>query len=101
MLIKAPGHTPGSQVVYIKLASGREVILSGDVTSNRLGIETEKQRPDPAHCIAAEDRAAIAGELAWLHQAEQAGVSVVVSHDGEQLKAFAREGILSEGLAAR
>jgi glyoxylase-like metal-dependent hydrolase (beta-lactamase superfamily II) len=101
VLIKAPGHTPGSQMVYIKLASGREVILSGDVTMNRLGIETEKQRPDPAHRIAAEDRAAIAGELAWLHQAERAGVSVVVSHDGEQLKAFAREGILREGLATR
>jgi Ser/Thr protein kinase RdoA (MazF antagonist) len=48
-----------------------------------------------------EDRAAIAGELAWLHQAEQAGVSVVVSHDGEQLKTFARQGILTEGLSTR
>jgi glyoxylase-like metal-dependent hydrolase (beta-lactamase superfamily II) len=101
VLIKAPGHTPGSQMVYVKLASGREVILSGDVTLNRLGVETEKQKPDPAHRVAADDRAAIAGELAWLHKAEQAGVSVVVSHDGEQLKAFAREGILREGLASR
>jgi glyoxylase-like metal-dependent hydrolase (beta-lactamase superfamily II) len=101
VLIKAPGHTPGSQMVYVKLASGREVILSGDVTMNRLGIETEKQKPDPAHRITAEDRAAIAGELAWLHQAEQAGVSVVVSHDGEQLNTFAREGILRQGLATR
>ena len=45
-----------------------------------------------------EDRTAIAGELAWLHQAEQAGVSIVVSHDGEQLKTFAHQGVLSEGL---
>jgi glyoxylase-like metal-dependent hydrolase (beta-lactamase superfamily II) len=101
VLIKAPGHTPGSQVVYIKLASGREVILSGDVTLNHLGIEMEKQKPDPNHRVGAEDRAAIAGELAWLHQAERAGVSVVVSHDGEQLKAFAHDGILSDGLATR
>jgi glyoxylase-like metal-dependent hydrolase (beta-lactamase superfamily II) len=101
VLIKAPGHTPGSQVVYVKLASGREVILSGDVTLNHVGIETEKERPDPAHRIGAADRAAIAGELAWLHEAERAGVSVVVSHDEEQIKAFARQGILSEGLATR
>jgi glyoxylase-like metal-dependent hydrolase (beta-lactamase superfamily II) len=101
VLIKAPGHTPGSQVVYVKLASGLEVILSGDVAWHRLGIETEKEKPDSASRHMAEDRAAIAGELAWLHQAERSGVSVVVSHDGEQLKTFARQGILSEGLAAR
>jgi len=101
VLIKAPGHTPGSQVVYVKLASGREVILSGDVAWHRLGIETGKEKPDSASKQMAEDRAAIAGELAWLHQAEQAGVSVVVSHDGEQLKTFAHQGILTEGLSTR
>lgn len=101
VLIKAPGHTPGSQVVYIKLASGREVILSGDVAWHRLGIETGKEKPDSASRHMAEDRAAIAGELAWLQQAERSGVSVVVSHDGEQLETFAQQGILSKGLAAR
>jgi glyoxylase-like metal-dependent hydrolase (beta-lactamase superfamily II) len=101
VLIKAPGHTPGAQVVYVKLASGREVILSGDVAWHRLGIETGKEKPDSASKQMGEDRTAIAGELAWLHQAEQAGVSVVVSHDGEQLETFARQGILTKGLASR
>lgn len=96
VLIKTPGHTPGSQVVYVKLASGREVILSGDVAWNRLSIETGKQKPAKASKSMNEDRAAIAGELAWLHQAEQAGVSVVVSHDGEQLEMLARSGVLSK-----
>jgi glyoxylase-like metal-dependent hydrolase (beta-lactamase superfamily II) len=100
VLIKAPGHTPGSQVVYVRLASGREVILSGDVAWHRLGIETQTEKPDSASRHMAEDRAAIARELAWLHQSEQAGVTVVVSHDGEQLETLARQGILSEGLDA-
>src|SRR5579862_9614871 len=101
VLSKAPGHTPGSQVVYVRLASGREVILAGDVAWHRLGIETEHEKPELASQHMKEDRAAIARELAWLHQAEQAGVSVVVSHDGEQLATLARLGILSEGLVAR
>jgi glyoxylase-like metal-dependent hydrolase (beta-lactamase superfamily II) len=101
VLIKAPGHTPRSQVIYVKLASGREVILAGDVAFNHLGIETEKQHPDPNHHVTAEDSAAIANELAWLHQAENSGVSVVISHDGEQLEALARQGILVEGMVAR
>ncbi len=101
VLIKAPGHTPGAQVVYVKLASGREVILSGDVAWHRLSLETGKEKPDSASKNMGEDRTAIANELAWLHEAEQAGVSVVVSHDGEQLETFAKQGILTEGLASR
>jgi glyoxylase-like metal-dependent hydrolase (beta-lactamase superfamily II) len=98
VLIRAPGHTPGSQVVYVRLASGREIILSGDVAWNQAGIETETEKPDSASQQMAEDRGAIAQELAWLHQAEKAGVTVVVSHDGAQLIALARQGILADGL---
>jgi glyoxylase-like metal-dependent hydrolase (beta-lactamase superfamily II) len=94
VLIKAPGHTPGSQVIYVKLASGREVILSGDVAWHRLGIETETQKPDSIR----EDRGPIAGELKWLHAADKAGVAVVVSHDGDQLAMFAKSGVLHIGL---
>jgi glyoxylase-like metal-dependent hydrolase (beta-lactamase superfamily II) len=31
VLIKAPGHTPGSQMVYVRLASGREALFIGDI----------------------------------------------------------------------
>ena len=31
VLIKAPGHTIGSQIVYIKMANGQERLLLGDV----------------------------------------------------------------------
>jgi glyoxylase-like metal-dependent hydrolase (beta-lactamase superfamily II) len=95
VLIKAPGHTPGSQVIYVKLASGREVILAGDVAWHHLGIETETQKPDSIR----EDRVAIAGELKWLYAAEKAGASVVVSHDGDQLTMLTKSGVLHEGLA--
>jgi glyoxylase-like metal-dependent hydrolase (beta-lactamase superfamily II) len=95
VLIKAPGHTPGSQVIYVKLASGREIILAGDVAWHRFGIETETQKPDSIR----EDRGAIAGELNWLHDAEQAGVVVVVSHDGDQLAMLEKSGVLHQGIA--
>jgi glyoxylase-like metal-dependent hydrolase (beta-lactamase superfamily II) len=29
VLIKAAGHTPGSQMVHVRLASGKEVMLVG------------------------------------------------------------------------
>lgn len=34
VLIKAPGHTPGSQMVYVRLADGREILLAGDVAQS-------------------------------------------------------------------
>jgi glyoxylase-like metal-dependent hydrolase (beta-lactamase superfamily II) len=98
VLIKAPGHTPGSQVVYVKLASGKEVILAGDVAWHHFGIETDTQKPVSASRSNHEDRSAIAEELKWLHAAEKAGVVVVVSHDGDQLAMLAKSGALHQGL---
>jgi glyoxylase-like metal-dependent hydrolase (beta-lactamase superfamily II) len=33
VLIKAPGHTPGSQMVYVKRADGQEILFLGDVAA--------------------------------------------------------------------
>jgi glyoxylase-like metal-dependent hydrolase (beta-lactamase superfamily II) len=98
VLIKAAGHTPGSQMVYVKLASGREMILAGDVAWFVLGIDTQRQKPDSTSTFMKEDRAAIGQELAWLKDVQAQGVTVVVSHDGSQLKSLTKKGVLSEGL---
>ena len=31
VLVSAPGHSPGSQLVYVRLADYREVLLVGDL----------------------------------------------------------------------
>jgi glyoxylase-like metal-dependent hydrolase (beta-lactamase superfamily II) len=98
VLIKAPGHTPGSQMVYVKLASGREMILVGDIAWQVLGIDTQRQKPDSTSRFMSEDRAAIGKQLAWLKDVEAQGISVVVSHDGSQLQSLAKRGVLNEGL---
>ena len=98
VLIKAAGHTPGSQMVYVKLASGREMILTGDIAWRALGIDTQRQKPDSTSRFMSEDRAAIARQLAWLKDVQSQGISVVVSHDGTQLQTLAKRGVLSEGL---
>ena len=98
VLIKAPGHTPGSQMVYVKLASGREMILVGDIAWQVLGIDTQRQKPDSTSRFMSEDRAAIGKQLAWLKDVQAQGISVVVSHDGSQLQSLAKRGVLNEGL---
>jgi glyoxylase-like metal-dependent hydrolase (beta-lactamase superfamily II) len=39
VLIKAPGHTPGSQMVYVALQSDKELLLAGDVAWHMDGIQ--------------------------------------------------------------
>ena len=98
VLIKAAGHTPGSQMVYVKLASGKEMILVGDIAWRVLGIDSQRQKPDSTSRFMSEDRTAIGKQLAWLKSVQAQGISVVVSHDGSQLQSLAKRGVLSEGL---
>jgi glyoxylase-like metal-dependent hydrolase (beta-lactamase superfamily II) len=99
VLIRAPGHTPGSQMVYVKLASGREVILVGDVVWHTAGIETQHQKPDSTSLRMREDRTTIEQQIAWLKTVVgPAGIAMAVSHDGTALQGLARQGTLTDGL---
>ncbi len=99
VLIWAPGHTPGSQMVYVRLASGREMILAGDIVWNMAGLELAHQKPDSVSRQMHEDRTTIQQQMAWLkNSAIPAGISVVVSHDGAEIKSLAQRGVLTEGL---
>ena len=99
VLVRAPGHTPGSQIVYVKLASGRELMLIGDIVWHHAGLDLQHQKPDSTSRQMGEDRTMIGDEMAWLKSTVvPAGVAVVVSHDGTALQELARRGVVSEGL---
>lgn len=97
VLIKAPGHTPGSQMVYVRLASGQEVILAGDIAWNMLGITAQRQKPAETSRILGEDRDAIAQELRWLKDITGPQTSVVVSHDTAWITTLIERGVLRSG----
>jgi glyoxylase-like metal-dependent hydrolase (beta-lactamase superfamily II) len=102
VLIRAPGHTPGSQMVYVRLTSGREIILAGDVVWHSAGIETQRQKPDSTSKQMGEDRAAIGQEIAWLKSdVAPAGITIAVSHDGTELRDLVRRGVLVQGLQTK
>ena len=44
VLIKAPGHTPGSQLVYVCRADGRKYLFMGDTVSMADNIRLRSQR---------------------------------------------------------
>jgi len=72
VLIKAPGHTPGSQMVYVQTASGAEVLLIGDVAWHSRNIELQRERARLMTMVfIKEDRRAVFGELAALKRLQR------------------------------
>ncbi len=82
-LIKSPGHTPGSQMIYVALASGKEFVFAGDVAWHMDGVRTITGKDAP---WITEDEDSIHGELVWLNglMKNEKNVTVVLSHDEEQ-----------------
>ncbi len=97
VLIKAPGHTPGSQMVYVHLASGKEILLIGDITWAMAGIELQRQKPEGVSKALGEDRAAIQKEIEWLHNAT-GKLNLVNGHDDDSIAAQIKQGVLEDGL---
>jgi glyoxylase-like metal-dependent hydrolase (beta-lactamase superfamily II) len=97
VLIKAAGHTPGSQMVYVRLASGQELVLAGDVAWQSSAIASQKQKPEETtKSFGGEDRAAIAQQLRWLKELPPE-ITVIVAHDQPFIDRLVARGVLREG----
>lgn len=96
VLMKAPGHSPGGQMIYIRLQSGVEYLLVGDIVWNSKNIGRLTGRPLLLGFM--EDRQATANEIRALHTLMQNGtIHLIVSHDGDQIESYIRQGVLGEG----
>lgn len=102
VLIKAAGHSPGSQMVYVQTANGAEVLFIGDVAWHFRNIELQRERARlMTWLFLAEDRTAVFGQLAALkrlHEAQPA-VHIVPGHDGPAIDALVAAGLLKRGFS--
>ncbi|MEO5597911.1 MAG: MBL fold metallo-hydrolase [Novosphingobium sp.] len=88
VVIPAPGHTPGSQMIFVQLASGAEYLFTGDTAS--LAANWREVRPRArllSDFLAREDRPAVIGWLKAIAALKQAapGLHVMASHDYDWL----------------
>jgi glyoxylase-like metal-dependent hydrolase (beta-lactamase superfamily II) len=103
VLIKAPGHTPGSQMVFVQTAAGAEYLFIGDVAWHFRNIELQRER---ARLITAffikEDRTAVFGQLAALERLHttQPRIHIVPGHDGPVIAKLVAEGALKSRFSA-
>ncbi|MFN5086354.1 MAG: hypothetical protein ACK5EX_12820 [Novosphingobium sp.] len=86
VVIPAPSHTPGSQMIYVRLADGREVLFAGDIATLAASWQELRARSRLiGDHFAPEDRREV---FAWLRtiralKAEAPGLVVLPGHDYE------------------
>ena len=94
-LIKSSGHTPGSQMVYVVLQSGKEYLFVGDITWHMDGVRQMLGKDAPWISEPADQMMA---ELTWLNglMKNERNLAIVVSHDEEQRLDYIRQGFLGD-----
>ena len=96
-LVKAPGHTPGSQMIYVVLDSGREYLFAGDSAWHMDGVRQMKGKDAP---WIVENTDQVNAQLRWLNELSRAekNLVIVVSHDEDQHKELQQKKLLGNGL---
>ncbi len=101
-LIKAPGHSPGSQMIFVALADGREYLFIGDIGWAMRNIAEVRGRPRlMSDFILGENREAVLGQLAAIETLREAepDLTIVPGHDAAYIDALVSDGRMIAGFA--
>ena len=103
VLIAAPGHTPGSQLVFVAVADGREFLFIGDVAWQFANITQERERARLATLLMREDRELVLSQLRALHELHlrEPKLHIVPGHDASVIEQLIADGTLSKGFVTR
>lgn len=99
-VIKSPGHSPGSQMVYVQMEDGSEILFIGDVAWKYRNILVQRERARlVTQFFLEEDREAVFGQLKALKELNEAEpeIAIVPGHDGEIVGGLVEAGVLTEG----
>lgn len=84
VVIPAPGHTPGSQMIFVKLANGRKYLFAGDVaTMDKSWRELRARSRLVGDYIAPENRAEVFSWLLTIRELkrEDPSLTIIPGHD--------------------
>lgn len=83
VIVPVGGHTPGSVVTFITLASGKRYALVGDIVWQTEGVDLPAERPLPLRMAVDYDAAAVRRAIVHLHMLKQRFPELVIvpSHD--------------------
>ncbi len=95
VLVKAAGHSPGSQMVYLRLQDGTEFLLVGDVVWNMQSLTRLSGRPLLMSLMLQEDWSAVQNQIRALYNLSQSQpVHLLISHDYGQIDSYIQQGLV-------
>jgi len=102
VVIPAAGHTPGSQMIFVRLQDGREVLLVGDIVWSMSNLVDLTTRPVLTQFVVFdpnEDRTAVKRQLRALHDIADAEPDLIIlpSHDRDYINTLIADGVLLQG----
>jgi glyoxylase-like metal-dependent hydrolase (beta-lactamase superfamily II) len=100
VLIKAPGHSCGSQMIYVQLQNKKEFLFIGDIAWNMINVEQLKNHSRIGMLLRYENGRNLGHQLRWLfdeiwnnpHEA----INLVTSHDLKQLRYYRQIGLIGD-----
>ncbi len=102
VLLRAPGHTPGSQLIYVQRKDGEEFLLLGDVAWHQGNYEQVRERARlVTQFFLGEDREAVLRQLAAIKAvaAAEPKLHVMPGHDGPAMKRLLDAGLMTPHFA--
>ena len=83
VLVPMPGHTPGSVGVFVNLPSGQRILIIGDTSWTKEGVDWPAEKPWLARRMVDFDAAGVRKQLVLLHQLQRANpdLTIVPAHD--------------------
>jgi glyoxylase-like metal-dependent hydrolase (beta-lactamase superfamily II) len=99
VLLASPGHTPGSQMIFVQRSDGAEFLFLGDVAWQMQNVDQVRERPRAVtRFFLHEDRERVMWELVALHRLHEAepAIHMIPGHDGEIVGALERQNLLRE-----
>jgi glyoxylase-like metal-dependent hydrolase (beta-lactamase superfamily II) len=98
VIFKAPGHSLDSQMVYVRLQSGREILHSVDSAWNTDNVRLLAVKAAP---WVKEDKPQVLGELRWLKMLTETerDLTILITHDEELYSLVTKSGQIGGQLA--
>ena len=98
VLIKAPGHSVGSQMIYVRLREGEEFLFIGDICWNMVNLERLSNHSRMGMLLRHEDGEQLGHQIRWLYENiydnPEEEIRLISSHDPGQIKEYTGNGVI-------
>ncbi len=100
VLIAAPGHSVGHQLIYVLLQNGEEFLFSGDIVWVMNNIKQKKARPLIVNIKRRENRKQISHQMRWIYDefiTKENSIKILPTHDPDLHSHYCQQGWLNRG----